>query len=153
MAEFAAGGSLLDSTGASKSGGIYDYAFAVVDTTNANAYQKYMFINYYGIGTGLDSIQPLSWKRDIIWNTKNYPDEYYVEVMDSLYIKKNDALNGVRTFNPKFLNYTYSWFDERGVRKGGDRKDFLNNETLNICLLYTSPSPRDQRGSRMPSSA
>ena len=27
-------------------------------------------------------------------------------------------------------------------------------ETLNgVCLLYTSPSPRDQRGSRMPSSA
>ena len=24
---------------------------------------------------------------------------------------------------------------------------------LGICLLYTSPSPRDQRGSRMPSSA
>ena len=24
---------------------------------------------------------------------------------------------------------------------------------LIICLLYTSPSPRDQRGSRMPSSA
>ena len=24
---------------------------------------------------------------------------------------------------------------------------------LNTCLLYTSPSPRDQRGSRMPSSA
>ena len=26
-------------------------------------------------------------------------------------------------------------------------------EDPNICLLYTSPSPRDQRGSRMPSSA
>ena len=25
--------------------------------------------------------------------------------------------------------------------------------TRNACLLYTSPSPRDQRGSRMPSSA
>ena len=24
---------------------------------------------------------------------------------------------------------------------------------LSVCLLYTSPSPRDQRGSRMPSSA
>ena len=24
---------------------------------------------------------------------------------------------------------------------------------LDACLLYTSPSPRDQRGSRMPSSA
>ena len=25
--------------------------------------------------------------------------------------------------------------------------------TIPVCLLYTSPSPRDQRGSRMPSSA
>ena len=24
---------------------------------------------------------------------------------------------------------------------------------VDLCLLYTSPSPRDQRGSRMPSSA
>ena len=28
-----------------------------------------------------------------------------------------------------------------------------NYENLFDCLLYTSPSPRDQRGSRMPSSA
>ena len=27
------------------------------------------------------------------------------------------------------------------------------NEKSLVCLLYTSPSPRDQRGSRMPSSA
>ena len=27
------------------------------------------------------------------------------------------------------------------------------NESITACLLYTSPSPRDQRGSRMPSSA
>ena len=26
-------------------------------------------------------------------------------------------------------------------------------EAVKICLLYTSPSPRDQRGSRMPSCA
>ena len=29
----------------------------------------------------------------------------------------------------------------------------FNNESHELCLLYTSPSPRDQRGSRMPSSA
>ena len=29
----------------------------------------------------------------------------------------------------------------------------INTDQLLICLLYTSPSPRDQRGSRMPSSA
>ena len=31
-----------------------------------------------------------------------------------------------------------------------DPKKFDEN---GVCLLYTSPSPRDQRGSRMPSSA
>ena len=29
----------------------------------------------------------------------------------------------------------------------------VSNNSLITCLLYTSPSPRDQRGSRMPSSA
>ena len=33
----------------------------------------------------------------------------------------------------------------------GDINATLNK--LRTCLLYTSPSPRDQRGSRMPSSA
>ena len=28
-----------------------------------------------------------------------------------------------------------------------------NKSLLDSCLLYTSPSPRDQRGARMPSSA
>ena len=30
---------------------------------------------------------------------------------------------------------------------------FMAGNQLCACLLYTSPSPRDQRGSRMPSSA
>ena len=34
-----------------------------------------------------------------------------------------------------------------------DSNTFLDFDILNTCLLYTSPSPRDQRGSRMPSSA
>ena len=29
----------------------------------------------------------------------------------------------------------------------------LDQSMIDLCLLYTSPSPRDQRGSRMPSSA
>ena len=34
---------------------------------------------------------------------------------------------------------------------GTTPQTFINE--VRICLLYTSPSPRDQRGSRMPSSA
>ena len=32
-------------------------------------------------------------------------------------------------------------------------RELNNNETTYICLLYTSPSPRDVEESRMPSSA
>ena len=31
--------------------------------------------------------------------------------------------------------------------------EMLGLDAISTCLLYTSPSPRDQRGSRMPSSA
>ena len=39
------------------------------------------------------------------------------------------------------------------VSLNNNMKDADDIEQLNACLLYTSPSPRDQRGSRMPSSA
>ena len=45
------------------------------------------------------------------------------------------------------------WMPEE-VPLGEDLKDWSINLTkVENCLLYTSPSPRDQRGSRMPSSA
>ena len=135
MADFASGGSLTDENGAPITGGIYDYAFAVSDTTNQTAYQKYMFENYYDLGTGLDSLKPLNKENDIIWDTSEYPDEYYTEAMDSLYIKKNEARDGIRTFNTKKLNYTYSWFDGNAAANEvltSKRRSFLINETVNV---------------------
>ena len=43
----------------------------------------------------------------------------------------------------------YAWTQ----RDGATVNCKVNNFKVYICLLYTSPSPRDQRGSRMPSSA
>ena len=41
-----------------------------------------------------------------------------------------------------------------GVEVGFHASDLRQlNGCIEACLLYTSPSPRDQRGSRMPSSA
>ena len=42
------------------------------------------------------------------------------------------------------------WDDVGAGNCAGGRGDV---EDVQVCLLYTSPSPRDQRGSRMPSSA
>ena len=112
------------------SGGIHDFAFDVGDTINATAYQKYMIENYYDF----DSIKPLNWDVDIIWEKNDYPDVDYVEVMiDSVYIKREVSLNGKRTINTKLLNYRYSWIDvNASVKNGGNRKDFLRTEELNI---------------------
>ena len=51
--------------------------------------------------------------------------------------------------------------EQRVISVKGDVNDPFSKGSLcpkgalihKICLLYTSPSPRDQRGSRMPSSA
>ena len=43
--------------------------------------------------------------------------------------------------------------DEKGASDEFWRKSAVSLNTSYPCLLYTSPSPRDQRGSRMPSSA
>ena len=37
--------------------------------------------------------------------------------------------------------------------RGSDQAWLTLKAAADACLLYTSPSPRDQRGSRMPSSA
>ena len=42
---------------------------------------------------------------------------------------------------------------ETGVMKEVQRKVFPGYVLIKICLLYTSPSPRDRQKSRMPSSA
>lgn len=125
QAEFAA----LGNAQGTAQGGIQDFAYKTADTTNQNAYQKYMYENYYQF----DTIQPLNWEPEIIWSKDEFPDLDYVEVMDSLYISREDAVDGVRTFKTKLLNYRYSWFDrDEAARKGGDRKDFVQTEVLNI---------------------
>ena len=115
------------------SGGIHDYAFAVADTTDATPYQKYMYDNYYSFGEGIDSIKQLSWETAIIWKKEDFPDVDYVEVMDSLFVSREEAVDGVPTFNVKLLNYRYTWFDRNNAaKKGGKIKNFMKNEILNV---------------------
>ena len=44
-------------------------------------------------------------------------------------------------------------FREKGIQSSDDLLEVLEAERDLGCLLYTSPSPRDISGSRMPSSA
>ena len=50
--------------------------------------------------------------------------------------------------------FEHAWAEaDRHQRGALDEREFQSFLLAVDCLLYTSPSPRDQRGSRMPSSA
>ena len=133
QAEFASGGDVDPANAGKNAVGIQLYAFASKDTVGESAYSKYMRENYYELGEGLDSLKPLNWQEELIWEQQEYPDVDYVEVMDSLYLKKDEALNGIRTFNTKLLNYRYYWFDnEQAAKTGKNRKDFMKDEVINV---------------------
>ena len=61
-------------------------------------------------------------------------------------VNENTNVGGLRLQN---FPAAYSTFLENGL--GENLLESFDDPS--ICLLYTSPSPRDQRGSRMPSSA
>ena len=52
---------------------------------------------------------------------------------------------------PHVLRYWEQEFNQlKPVKRRGNRRYYQHHE---VCLLYTSPSPRDRTRSRMPSSA
>ena len=69
-------------------------------------------------------------------------------------LEKNEFINAIKDIETPFV-----WTIDPDVKVDNDvlERGYLPSITqtnkVHACLLYTSPSPRDQRGSRMPSSA
>ena len=71
---------------------------------------------------------------------------------------KNDSMSSVQVERlGDLLGYVYFTLDDTTQALDTQRWDNIIDKVELViggcCLLYTSPSPRDQRGSRMPSSA
>ena len=85
--------------------------------------------------------------------------EFFVEGKDCFdyldYLVTNDVQSpqtGKAIYSPLCRN-DGTVIDDLIIYKLSATKALVCVNAANICLLYTSPSPRDQRGSRMPSSA
>lgn len=120
----------------SKGGSIGDFAFASTDEAKMTPYEKYMYDNYYSIGTSedIDAYKRLNRKVKLITDTSKYPDEYYSEVMDTMYLPLAEAYNGLRTIDVKKLKFRYSWMDIQAAAKAktGKRSSFIRNEQQEV---------------------
>ena len=119
-----------------KGGSIGDYAFNDSDPDKMSVYDKYMNDNYYSLGTDDDPYagRRLNKKIKLIKDPQLYPDEYYTEVMDSMYLPIESSYNGLRTIDVNKLKFRYSWMDIQAAAKAkvGERRDFVRNEEVKI---------------------
>ena len=82
-----------------------------------------------------------------------------IEIYNALWYDDNPGIRWEQLFNRTDFNESHFRIDQSNLLFCYNTflKALRNCDSVSFgyehCLLYTSPSPRDQRGSRMPSSA
>ena len=120
--------------------GIGEFAFQDTDTTDLNEFQKYMRTNYYDLNEDLYAGKALNWDANLSWDTEDYVDQNYAEVMDSLYLPPEQWYNGEIKLDVAKLVYAYTWFDaeaaaaesKRTKRQFIDRTPSIKEEEVQI---------------------
>ena len=128
---------------ARKSAG-YALIFIAILYSTAPAVSAFARINF------IDSVQNVEYQSSPEW-FQNWEDIGLIAWKDKnedglIQYSAGDALEGTK---PKFVEGEGNY----GERLVSNAANQANNNEVYICLLYTSPSPRDAHESRMPSSA
>tara|TARA_R110000772_G_scaffold99467_1_gene199347 strand:- start:226 stop:1374 length:1149 start_codon:yes stop_codon:yes gene_type:complete len=115
-------------------GGVGEFAFIDQENAEMNAYDQYMYDNYFGMGEDFYAGRKVNNDIDIIWDTAEYPDEYYAEVMDTMYIPTEESYNGQRTIDVNKLLFQYTQMDIEAAARDQTkrRKDFIKKDTVAI---------------------
>jgi len=92
-------------------GDIGEFAYIDADTVNLNPYQKYM-LNTYG-----NEQRQLNTEIDLYFDTDEFPDELYSEVIDNMYLPLEESYNGQRTWDVSQFVYTYQTMDLKAAAK------------------------------------
>ncbi len=114
--------------------GILKYRFKEMDSTN-NAYYKYMMDNYGSLGDVNSPTEGkyLNWDVELVWNQDEFPDQYYAEAMDSMYLPIDETMSRKRRIDTRKLKYMYTYIDEAAAAKGkGSLKDYLVKDVVEV---------------------
>lgn len=121
------------------SGGIGEFAFQDGgDVANMSPYDKYMYENYYSLSDDMYAGRRLNWKVKLINDPQKYPDEFYVEVMDSMYLPPSEWFNGLKTLDVSKLVFAYQEENVDGAARDNStdyrskRSKYLKTEKLPI---------------------
>lgn len=115
-------------------GGTGEFAFKDADTANMTVYEKYMLDNYSGLGpTGYEG-RKLNKDVDLIFDTDEYPDEYYAEIMDTMYLPIEESYNGQRTWDVSKFKFQYKYMDVQTAAKYSElsRSDVIITEEVEV---------------------
>jgi gliding motility-associated lipoprotein GldK len=86
--------------------GIGEYAYPDAgDPEDLTPYQRYM-LDKYG-----DEQRKINKDVDLIFDTEDYPDELYAEVMDGMYLPPDEWYNGQRTWDVSQFEFEYTYMD------------------------------------------
>ena len=120
--------------------GIAEFSFKNADTSDLSEFQKYMRSNYYDLSEDIYEGKALDWDNDIQLSPEDYPDQAYVEVMDSLYLPPDLWYDGEMKIDVSKMIYKYTWFDAQGAAEESkrtrnkfiDRRPFIKKEEIEI---------------------
>jgi len=112
-------------------GDIGEYAYLGSDPENPDEltpYQQYM-LDTYG-----DDQRRLNHDVDLIFETGEYPDVLYAEVMDGMYLPMEESYNGQRTWDVRKFKYLYTYMDIQKAAKDRslERKDVIIRDTVAV---------------------
>ena len=111
------------------------YAFKNPEPDPESVYEKYVYENYTLFEDDYYESRELNWDIELKWDPREYVDQYYLEIMDSMYIDRWDKeWTGVRMIDSRELKYRYKWFDAKAASKNPKQNpiDFVREEVVSV---------------------
>ncbi|WP_449488931.1 type IX secretion system lipoprotein PorK/GldK [Winogradskyella sediminis] len=102
-------------------GDIGEFAYLDANPEDLNAYESYM-VNTYG-----NEQRKINRDAELYFNTDDYPDELYAEVMDGMYLPLEESYNGQRTWDVKQFKFQYTYMD---IQKAAKNRGLKRSEVV-----------------------
>ena len=108
--------------------GIGQFAYLSTDEEEMTPYEKYM-LDTYG-----DEQRKINKDVDLIFETDEYPDELYAEVMDNMYLPLEESYNGQRTWDVSQFEFEYTYMDIQRAANNRNltRSDVIRKEAVKV---------------------